>query len=120
MITAGPLTTYESVEEWQAEGLRRFGAVHKFRFVCPLCKHVASVEDFKAFKDKGATPDSAFQVCIGRYAGAGEPKRDGDGKLSQPCNYAGYGLFRLSPVRVRHEGKELHAFAFAESARTRP
>jgi hypothetical protein len=116
MITAPPITTYASPEEWQAEGLRRFGEFHKFRFVCPLCGHVQGVEDFKPFKDQGATPDSAFQVCIGRYTGAGETKRDPSGKLSQPCNYAGSGLFRLSPVRVKTaDGKEIHAFGFAEA-----
>lgn len=35
----------------------------------------------------------------------------------QPCDYAGYGLFRLSPVAVVHEdGKKTDCFAFAEPA----
>lgn len=40
----GKMPVYESVEEWQAEGKRRFGEdVKKWRFVCPMCGHVAAV-----------------------------------------------------------------------------
>ena len=44
---------YNSVEEWKAEATRRFGPdMLKWRFRCPMCGHVASVQDFKdAFGD---------------------------------------------------------------------
>lgn len=39
---------YNSVEEWKAEATRRFGPdMLKWRFRCPMCGHVASVQDFK-------------------------------------------------------------------------
>ena len=102
--------------EWKAEGERRFGPdMMKWRFQCPICGNVASTEDYRPYADKGATANSATCECIGRYTGArpalGERKPG-----EKPCNYAGYGLFRLSPVRVVvEEGKEIHCFAFAEA-----
>jgi hypothetical protein len=105
------ITTYKSLEEWTAEGNRRFDDdFMKFRFVCPICGNEAAVEEFKPFKDKGADANSATCECIGRYVGAGPAFGD---KKHKPCDYAGYGLFRLSPVRVVIEsGKEIHCFAF--------
>ena len=47
---------YESLEDWKAEGERRFGKdILKWRFKCPMCGHVAAVEDFKAAGAKGIT-----------------------------------------------------------------
>lgn len=86
-----------------------------FRFVCPICGNEASVSDFMAYKNKGADPNSATCECIGRYAGAGPAFGD---KPHKPCDYAGYGLFRLSPVRVMNNRKEVHCFAFAEAPKT--
>ena len=103
---------YASREEWLAEGRRRFGEdFHQWKFVCPICKNVAAVKDYQPYADKGATPSSATSECIGRYTGAGE-SRNG----SQPCNYAGYGLFRLSPVHViAEDGHRVHSFGFADA-----
>jgi hypothetical protein len=112
----GPTLTTYTEAEWKAEGERRFGAdVMKWRFVCPICKNIAAVEDFKPFK--GADPNSATCECIGRYK-AGKPAFERKPR-SKPCDYAGYGLFRLSPVRVIQDGgKEIHCFAFAEAPAT--
>ena len=98
-------------EEWQAEAERRFGTDQtKWRFVCPACGHVAAVEDFRPFKDRGASADSARCECLGRYT-----RPDAHfGTKPGPCNYAGYGLFRLSPVLVVSGGEEVHSFAFAD------
>jgi len=104
-----PELTHMTHAEWLAEARRRFGEnPANWRFVCPVCKHVASGADFK----KAAAPPSAMaQECIGRYHGAESFADAGKG----PCNYAGFGLFRLSPVRVKLEdGEILHSFAFAE------
>ena len=60
----GKMPVYESVEEWQAEGKRRFGEdVKKWRFVCPMCGHVAAVQDFidKGVKDPA---NAAYEECI--------------------------------------------------------
>ncbi len=104
------IVTYNSVEEWMAEGERLFGKdMLRWKFVCPMCGHIQTPEDFRQYKDKGSDPNSATSECIGRYTGAGDSING-----SQPCNYAGYGLFRLSPVRVTSpEGKtETHCFGF--------
>lgn len=55
---------YNSVEEWKAEATRRFGPdMLKWRFRCPMCGHVASVQDFK---DAGAkSPSCAYQGVSG-------------------------------------------------------
>lgn len=107
-------------DEWMAEGTRRFGAdVFKWKFVCPICKHVASVDEFEKYKPQGATPDSASQVCIGRYSGSKFKAFPGEGeKQGQPCNYALFGLFKLPGVIVTGspyaDFKDRMAFAFAE------
>lgn len=74
--------------EWLAEGERRFGADRlKWRFVCPSCGHIQAVEDFRPFKSKGATAETAYFNCIGRYSGA---KRDafGEGKTYSAFDFA--------------------------------
>lgn len=94
-------------EEWKAEGKRRFGPDWlKWKFVCPCCGNVAAIEEFHAFRDQGATPNSALGECIGRYMG----KKYGE----KPCDYAGYGLIRLGPTHVRYDDTILECFAFAE------
>jgi len=96
-------------DEWFTEGKRLFGENwDDWRFVCPVCKHVAAIKDFRQYKDQGAGANSATCECIGRYTGAKDSVNG-----SQPCDYAGYGLFRLSPVRVLDDGKTVHSFAFA-------
>lgn len=38
---------YPSYEDWTADGVRLFGGnMMQWRFVCPACGHVASVEDW--------------------------------------------------------------------------
>lgn len=99
-----------TIAEWKAEGKRRFGEnTDEWKFVCPACGHVARVIDFKPYADKGANPDSAYQECIGRYTDAGAPE-----KGKQPCNWAAYGLFRISGHDVELEdGSITPVFAFA-------
>lgn len=111
------LQTFDSVELWLAEGKRRFGDDFlQWKFVCPVYKHVASIADFKAAGVREA--DLATKECIGRYRKErAHPFGGGKDKVAQPCDYAGYGLFRLSPVRIKQaDGHETHAFAFAEVA----
>lgn len=105
-------------EEWLADGERLFG--HDFlrwRFVCPVCKHVAAVTAFAPYKDQGATPQSATCECIGRYQrDSCKAFGDDSGKApKRPCDYAGYGLLKLSPVLVVFpDGSEQQSFAFDE------
>lgn len=60
----------------------------------------------------GVNGTKATCECIGRHTPEGEAPKTNAG---DPCNYAGYGLFRLSPLEVEFEdGKTQHCFAFAE------
>lgn len=109
-MTAEAKTRTLSYDEWQAEGTALFGDnVLRWRFVCPSCGHIQTIGDFRQYKDQGATPDSARQVCIGRFDGHMDvPMSSG----ASPCNYAAYGLLHLCPIIVLHEGKELQCFDF--------
>jgi len=109
-----------TLAEWRAKGAALFGDnFMKWKFVCPVCGHVASVQDWK---DAGAPVTSAAFSCVGRWAGPHPEVHKGTfgpngipGK--GPCNYAGGGLFGLNPVLVIDpDGVELRAFAFAEAA----
>lgn len=100
--------------EWEALGVSRFGADRMtWRFICPSCRHVASVAEWKAV----SAPESTVAYsCIGRWLGATDANtfqaRGG------PCNYAGGGLFGLNPIHVTDAlGKVHHVFAFAPAVR---
>lgn len=99
-----------SVADWRAEGERLFGADPMgWKFVCPVCKYVASVKDWK---DVGAGEEEVAFSCIGRHT-RGRSAFSGQGP--GPCNYAGGGLFRLNPVHVKDAAGDIHdVFAFAE------
>lgn len=92
-------------DEWQAEGVKRFGEDRMtWRFVCPSCGHVASVQDYK---DAGAPSEAVAFSCVGRWL----PNPSEMCVKPGPCNYAGGGLFGLNPVEI--EGRESRVFAFA-------
>lgn len=95
--------------DWLAEGRRRFGDdVMKWKFVCPSCGHVASVQNWK---DVGATEGEIAFSCVGRHL----PNAKTLGKRPGPCNYAGGGLFKLNPVTVEMEDDgEADRFEFAD------
>lgn len=94
-------------DEWHAEGQRLFGDdIMQWKFVCPACGHVASVQDWK---DAGATEGAVAFSCVGRYLPV---CRDAFAEGKGPCNYAGGGLIGLNPIDV--EGRM--TFAFAEES----
>lgn len=97
-------------EEWKAKAVELFGADKmKWRFVCPSCGHVTSVQDWK---DAGATEGAVAFSCVGRWTNASDKSTfRGEGG---PCMYAGGGLFRLNPVTVTFPDNTTHeVFAFA-------
>jgi hypothetical protein len=97
---------FETPEEWYAEGERRFGSDRRaWKFVCPVCGHVAAVNDWLAV---------AFS-CVGRWL---PEARDAFASktIPGPCNYAGGGLFRLNPVTVGPDKHDYFAFASVEVA----
>ena len=94
--------------EWIAEGAALFGPDRlTWRFKCPVCGNVYTALDWKA---AGAPAAAVAFSCIGRWQ---EPEeRTG-------CDYAGGGLFRLNPVRVRDSFGTVHeVFEFAERAKS--
>jgi hypothetical protein len=99
-----------TLEAWYAEGTRLFGTDRmKWRFVCPVCLHVQSVEDYR---NAGATEGMVAFSCVGRATGAGSF----DAKRGGPCNYAGGGLFKLNPVTLKlPDGEQITVFEFDRS-----
>ncbi|HMS55118.1 MAG TPA: VVA0879 family protein [Fimbriimonadaceae bacterium] len=105
-----------TVDEWLAEGKRRFGGdPGEWAFVCPICKGVQTVNDFRPFKDKGATPDTARFSCLGRFLPNTASAFFGHPDNQSRCDYTLGGLIPLPGVIVTdYDGKELLCFAFAE------
>lgn len=103
------LTVSYTREEWEAEGERRFGKDKKqWRFRCPVCGVVTSVQEWL---DAGAQDAIAFS-CIGRFTESRREAFNGESEASGPCNYAGGGLFKLNPVTVEgHKNSSFFAFA---------
>lgn len=107
-----------TLAEWRAKAAELFGEdFMQWKFVCPICGHVARVQDWK---DAGAPAPSAAFSCVGRWIGANAKISKGNIgpngiKGKGPCNYGGGGLFQCNPVVVVDpDGVELKAFAFAE------
>src|SRR5690625_4309188 len=90
--------------EWFAKGVELFGRdMMKWKFECPACGYVASAQDYKDAKAPGSV---VAYSCIGRFVGA---KRRAFGDTGPgPCDYAGGGLFNISPIIV---GTPYFAFA---------
>jgi len=104
---------YMTKEDWTKLGTQLFGPdMMNWRFVCPACGNVATPKDFYPFRDKDANPNSATCECIGRYDGHIHVEMG----VGKPCNYAGYGLIDLCPVRVMDGEEETRCFAFDEKA----
>jgi hypothetical protein len=104
---------------WIEEAKQRFGSDPKaWRFVCPSCAHVASVQDWM---DAGAEQGAVAFSCIGRYLGKGTVAVDttqADFKRGGgPCNYTGGGLIGLNPVSVDFEdgSQPRPTFEFADA-----
>lgn len=106
-VRSDPVRRQVTEQEWRAEGTRLFGPDQmKWRFVCPVCGHIASAQDWVG---AGAPAGSIGFACIGRWLGA-TSSFDG----TTPCNYTGGGLFRLNPVTVvGDEGPGSTMFEFA-------
>lgn len=86
-------------KEWAAKGEKLFGKDQmKWKFVCPSCGHIASVQDYK---DAGAGSGAVAFSCIGRYL---KKPNEAFQQGKSPCNYAGGGLIRINPLEVDGEG----------------
>lgn len=101
--------------DWIAEAGRRFGKDGmKWQFVCPSCKHVASVADYK---EAGAPQGAVAFSCVGRWLSKASDAFSGK---PGPCNYAGGGFIGINPIIVfLPDGKEHSVFEFAEASADR-
>jgi len=101
-----------SYQKWIQEAESRYGkGSMQWKFRCPVCKHVASVEEYRA----ADAPEGAIAFsCIGRYLPEHNDAFASEQKA--PCNYTGGGLFRLNPITVITDDGETHdVFDFSES-----
>lgn len=90
--------------QWHAQGVALFGEDQmRWRFICPACNHVASVQDYK---DAGAPSTAAGVACVGRFM---PHRREAFAAGTGPCDYSGKGLICISPVQV----DDLPVFGFA-------
>lgn len=75
---------------------------------CPMCGTVQSGADLIA-AGAGANFEAVEQYlgfsCVGRFTGAGSPRKEPDGK---PCNWTLGGLFRLHKLEVVTPDGEKH------------
>ncbi len=109
------------LKDWHKMASDRFGEnARNWRFICPICKTPQSAQDFiDAGVDEETAKTSIAVECIGRFLPE-KQKAIGEKKIikGQPCNYAGYGLFKLNPVPVEFEdGKVFNAFDFYEDVK---
>jgi hypothetical protein len=96
------------LEEFQA-ALKSQGVGHEdFAFVCPMCKTVQSARDLIA-AGAGNDFDEVEKYlgfsCVGRFTGAGSPRKEPDGK---PCNWTLGGLFTVHKLEIETPDGERH------------
>jgi hypothetical protein len=87
---------------------------------CPMCKTIQSGADLIA-AGAGADFDAVERYlafsCVGRFTGAGSPRKTPDG---QPCNWTLGGLFTLHQLEVvTPDGKRHPRFELATSEEAR-
>ncbi len=101
-------------EEYFAKGRELYGDdFFKWKLRCPICGNIQTPEDFRQYKERGATTDSAFHNCIGRFSGGS--KAFGDQQPNPPCDYTAYGLFTFCAyIAIDEEGGEHRMFPFAD------
>lgn len=99
-------------EEWMNKGRELFGEnMLKWKFVCSSCGNIQSSEEFREFKEQGATPADAYFNCIGRYIDISKDAFSDN----KPCNYTMGGLITLAKtVVIDEKGKEHFVFEFAD------
>lgn len=111
-----------TVEEFHAECKAQGVKSHMdTAMICPRCGTVQSARDLIA-AGAGADFDAVSKYlgfsCVGRFTGAGSPRKTPDGK---PCNWTLGGLFALHKLEVvTTDGKRHPRFELAspEQAQT--
>ena len=108
------LTLEQFHAECKAQGVKSH---ENIAGICPMCGTVQSARDLIA-AGAGADFDAVEKYlgfsCVGRFVGAGSPRKKPDGK---PCNWTLGGLFALHKLEVvTPDGKHHPRFELAAPA----
>ena len=99
------MTVDEFLGALKAQGVNSH--IH-FALKCPMCGTVQSAADLIA-AGAGADFDAVEKYlgysCVGRFTGAGSPRKTRDGK---PCNWTLGGLFKVHKLEVVTPDGERH------------
>lgn len=103
-----------SLEEFHAACKAQAPSSDQIVFRCPMCKTLQSARDLIA-AGAGSTFDDVERYlgfsCVGRFTGAGSPRKEPDGA---PCNWTLGGLFTLHRLTVvTPDGKQHPRFEIA-------
>lgn len=102
-----------TLEEFQAACMAQAPSSELTTVKCPMCGTLQNGLDFIAAgagKDWGPVARYVGFDCVGRFMGAGSPRKEPDGK---PCNWSLGGLFKthrmvvVTPDGVEHAHFEL-------------
>lgn len=99
------MTLEDFREALKSQGVK---SQNDFAFICPMCQTAQTAQDLI---DAGAGEnfDEVEKYlgfsCIGRFTGAGSPRKKPDGK---PCNWTLGGLFTLHKLEVITQDGEHH------------
>jgi len=118
-----------TLEEWQAEGRRRFGPdPTRWRFTCPSCGQDQDALDWRSYgcPTRAIDANLAFN-CVGTQVRRVSPGEDVvdfmEPSRGHGCTYVGAGLWRISPVVITAGNpddrfdRELFEFAQPKEAR---
>lgn len=87
-----------TVDEWNSEGVRRFGKrARDWQFVCPHCQTIQSAQDYM---DAGLDKETILGVlaysCVGRFT------------RSKGCDWTLGGLFQIHTLEIVDEAGKSH------------
>lgn len=94
------MITIMTLDDFQAACKEQAPRQEEIVFVCPMCKRPQNALDLieaGAGKDFDEVNKYLGFSCVGRWTGAGSPRKKPDGK---PCNWTLGGLFRVHEFAV--------------------
>lgn len=98
-------------QEWMDEAKQRFGDdFRQWKFICPACGHIQSVQDFI---DLGLDPNDAFKECIGRHNGNMKPANKSNGNGCDWCSYGLFGTLWKGICVITDDETKMEIFDFA-------
>ena len=111
-------------DEWYKKGQELFGEDKwKWKFRCPACGHVQSIESLLENNPELDEDDAIHMVyfsCEGRVNGKGKPVFSADKKLKEKpnpidgCNWSLGGTLQIHKVEVEWDNKNSPVFEYAD------